>query len=232
MKNTESETRTDSTSWATQQSIAIMAVDNQRPSAQCLELMDQIDAQKITYEQAVAAILQKAAQYAGNAAKPPRFTMNAFPDTSEQNYITGKAALNIANEGGFPADWHFTEVFLSGRGKIRIAGQDTPETAALLGNYGIRECGGVLRQFGVSLPTDDKVYAANHIRAILDMVINSILKNRLPEHVTVHDMLDATEDVAELQTQVNHLKTKLTDQIALSLLTEWEKKYIHFDPYS
>lgn len=68
MQNTESETRTDSTNWATQQSIAIMAVDNLRPSAQCLELMHQIDAQKITHEQAVAAILQKAAQYAANAA--------------------------------------------------------------------------------------------------------------------------------------------------------------------
>ena len=68
MQNTESETRTDSTNWATKQSIAIMAVDNLRPSAQCLELMDQIDAQKVTHEQAVAAILQKAARYATNAA--------------------------------------------------------------------------------------------------------------------------------------------------------------------
>lgn len=56
-----------STAWATQQSIAIMAVDNLRPSAQCLELMHQIDAQKITHEEAVAAILQKAARYATNA---------------------------------------------------------------------------------------------------------------------------------------------------------------------
>ena len=93
--------------------------------------------------------------------------MNAFPHTSERNYITGKAALNVPNEDGSFADWHFDEVFLSGRGKIRIAGQDTPETAALLGNYGIRECGGVLRRFGVSLPTDDKVYAASTVLAIL-----------------------------------------------------------------
>lgn len=56
-----------STAWATQQAIAIMAVDNLHPSSECLELMDQIDAQKITHEQAVAAILQKAAKYAANA---------------------------------------------------------------------------------------------------------------------------------------------------------------------
>lgn len=68
MQNTESEILTGSTSWATQQAMAIMAVDNLRPSAQCLDLMDQIDAQKITHEQAVAAILQKAVRYATNAA--------------------------------------------------------------------------------------------------------------------------------------------------------------------
>lgn len=152
--------------------------------------------------------------------------MNAFPHTSERNYITGKAALNVPNEDGSFADWHFDEVFLSGRGKIRIAGQDTPETAALLGNYGIRECGGVLRRFGVSLPTDDKVYAASHIRAILDMVLYSIANQRPPEHVSVHDMLDAPEDVAELKTQVKTLQGKITDKITLSLLTQWAQKQI------
>jgi hypothetical protein len=157
--------------------------------------------------------------------------MTPLPHTSEQNYITGIAALNVPNEDLSFADWHFDEMFLSGRRTPRVTGIDTPSTFDLLGNYGIRECGSVLRRCGVSLPTDEKVYAASHIRAILDLVIFSILKNRLPEHVTVHDMLDAPEDVAELQKQVNHLKQKLTDQIALSLLTEWEEKYIHFDPY-
>ena len=55
-----------SASWATEQSIAIMAVDNLHPSEQCIELMHQIDAQKITHEEAVAVILQKAARYAAN----------------------------------------------------------------------------------------------------------------------------------------------------------------------
>lgn len=58
---------TASTAWATQESIAIMAVDNLRPTAQCLELMRQIDDQKITHEQAIFSILQKAARYAANA---------------------------------------------------------------------------------------------------------------------------------------------------------------------
>jgi hypothetical protein len=150
--------------------------------------------------------------------------MNTLPHTSERNYITGKAALNVPNEDGSFADWHFDEVFLSGRGKIRIAGKDAPETVNLLGNYGIRECSGVLRRFGVSVQTDEKVYAANHIRALLDMVLTSLAKNRIPEHVTIEDMLDTTEEREELRTQVNQLKQKITDQVTLSLLTQWEQK--------
>jgi hypothetical protein len=61
-----SPTLADSDNWATQQSIAIMAVDNLRPSEQCLELMRQIDDRKITHEEAVLTILQKAARYAAN----------------------------------------------------------------------------------------------------------------------------------------------------------------------
>jgi hypothetical protein len=158
--------------------------------------------------------------------------MTPFPTTSEQNYITGRAALNIPNEDFSFADWHFDEMFLSGKRTPRVAGIDTESTFDLLGNYGIRECGGVLRRCGVPQPADAKVYAASHYRAILDMVIFSIRKNRLPEHVSVHDMLDTPEQIAELQTQVDGLKLKLTDPIALSLLNQWEEKYIHIDPYA
>jgi hypothetical protein len=66
MQPNTSPTLADSAKWATQQSIAIMAVDNLRPSEQCLELMRQIDAHKITHEEAVLTILQKAARYAAN----------------------------------------------------------------------------------------------------------------------------------------------------------------------
>lgn len=152
--------------------------------------------------------------------------MSSLPHTSETRYITGKAALNVPNEDGSFADWHFDEVFLSGRGKIRLAGADIPETISLLGNYGIRECSGVLRRFGVGVRADEKVYAANHIRAILDMALAAIAKKRVPEHVSVQDMLDSPEDVGELRAQVQRLKEKITDQVTLSLLSQWEQKQI------
>jgi hypothetical protein len=150
--------------------------------------------------------------------------MNSFPTTSPVNYITGKAALNVPNEDGTFADWHFDETFLSGRGKIRVAGKDAIDTSNLLGDYGIRECGGVLRRFGVALEENEKVYAANHVRALLDMVVSTLAKQKIPEHVTVQDMLDSPESLEEFRTQVELLKQKITDRITLSLLTQWEQK--------
>lgn len=150
--------------------------------------------------------------------------MNSLPSTSQANYITGKAALNVPNEDGSFADWHFDEVFLSGRGKIRIAGKDAPDTAALLGNYGIRECSSVLKRFGVAIQPEQKVYAANHIRALLDMVLASVEKNKVPEHVSMGDMLDSPQEIEELKAQVAMLKKKIHNQITLSLLEQWEQK--------
>ncbi len=150
--------------------------------------------------------------------------MDILPPTSEQHYITGKAALNVPNPDGSFADWHFDEVFLSGRGKIRIAGKDTQETISLLGCYGIRECSGVLRRFGLAVPESQKVYTANHVRALLDMVLASLAKNKIPEHVTIDDMLDSAQEQEELQTQLQLLKHKITNPLTLSLLNQWEQR--------
>jgi len=149
--------------------------------------------------------------------------MNSIPHTSEQHYITGKAALNVPNPDGSFADWHFDEVFLSGRGKIRIAGKDTEPTVSMLGNYGIRECSDTLRRFGVAIPETEKVYTANHVRAILDMVLSSLAKKKLPAHVMADEFIDSESEIAELKSKVQELKTKISDQITLSLLQQWEQ---------
>ncbi len=148
--------------------------------------------------------------------------MSAIPSTSEHHYITGKAALNVPNPDRSFADWHFDEVFLSGRGKIRIAGKDTETTFPILGNYGIRECSDTLRRFGLAVPDTEKVYTANHVRAILDMVFSSIAKKKLPSHVVVDEFIDSENEYAELRAKIQELKTKLSDTTALALLNEWE----------
>ena len=150
--------------------------------------------------------------------------MNTIPETSETHYITGRAALNVPNPDGSFAGWHFDEVFLSGRGKLRIAGKDLPDTSHLLGGYGIRECSDVLRHYGVPLAENQKVYSANHVRAILDLVITSLEQHRIPSHVSVYDMLDSPASLDEFQNQLEKLKQKITDKTALTLLQQWEQK--------
>jgi hypothetical protein len=147
--------------------------------------------------------------------------MNALPATSETAYLTGQAALNVPTDSGDFADWHFTEVFLSGRGRFSIAGQNFIDTRSLLGNYGIRECSDALRKHGLVLGTSQKVYAANYVRAILDLVVSNILQGHIPHHITVSDTLDSEADNAELEKQIVALKHKMTDSNTLSLLEQW-----------
>lgn len=149
--------------------------------------------------------------------------MHTIPHTSEQHYITGKAALNVPNPNGSFADWHFDEVFLSGRGKIRIAGKDTEPTFPMLGSYGIRECSDTLRRFGVDVPETEKVYTANHVRAILDMVLTSIYKKKLPAHVVADEFIDSADELAELKSKVQELKQKISDTTTFALLVEREE---------
>jgi hypothetical protein len=150
--------------------------------------------------------------------------MHHIPATSETQYLTGRAALNVPYEDNTFADWHFDEVFLSGRGRFRIAGRDLPDTSSLLGTYGIRECSAVLKRYGVALEPHEKVYAANHVRALLDLVVSSILKGKSPSHVTVNDTLDTEQSLHDFRLQVAALKTKITDSVTLSLLTTWEQQ--------
>ena len=149
--------------------------------------------------------------------------MKPLPHTSETYYITGKAALNAPNPDGSFADWHFDEVFLSGKGKIRMAGREIASTFAMLGDYGIRESSATLRRFGLTVPLAEKVYMANHVRAILDMVLASIAKNKLPSHVVATEFLDSENELHELHSKVQEVKTKISDQFMLSLLQQWEQ---------
>ena len=51
-------------SWASQQAMAISAVDNIQPSAAGLDLMRSMDSGAISYEQAIQSIVDRAHRYA------------------------------------------------------------------------------------------------------------------------------------------------------------------------
>jgi hypothetical protein len=94
----------------------------------------------------------------------------------------------------------------------------------MLGDYGVRECADILRRYGVNLDDGAKVYAANHVRALLDMLIASLRKKHVPDHVNVEDMLDSPDSMREFHDQLSRLKHGMTDQTSLSLLQQWEAR--------
>lgn len=89
-----------------------------------------------------------------------------IPETTQEAYITGTSALNVPTEDGHFADWHFTETFLTAGTRFRVAGQNYPSTADVFGKFGIRECGVILRDYGVPLESSKAVYVANYVRGL------------------------------------------------------------------
>lgn len=150
--------------------------------------------------------------------------MNTLPPTSPDHYLTGQAALNIPTENGDFADWHFTEVFLSGHRRFAIAGKNISDTSAIFGDYGVREVSHLLRQYGMVIPEGEHVYAANPVRAILDLVLSAITKGKIPSHLTLDDTLDTEESRHEFQSKTQLIRQRIADKITISLLDQWEQQ--------
>lgn len=148
--------------------------------------------------------------------------MNLLPATTPAHYLTGQAALNVPGDNDQFADWHFAEVFLSGRGRFPVAGVDALDTSDLLGSYGIRECAQVLRRYGLAIDPQHKVYAANHVRAALDLILASITKGYVPSHITLDDTLDDEDSLRDFRLQMDGLKLRISSPTTLSLLAQWE----------
>jgi hypothetical protein len=102
---------------------------------------------------------------------------NAIDRTSKENYITSIAALNIPSQDG-TGDWHFSACFIQHediKPSQHIAGIDTISTYNQLGDYGIYDCFDILKKYGASpLPEKTNIYAANHYRAVTDMVYHLV----------------------------------------------------------
>jgi hypothetical protein len=54
-------------------------------------------------------------------------------------------------------------------------------------------------------------------------VLASLAKKKMPAHVVAEEFIDSESELAELRSKVQELKTKISDQITLSLLQQWEK---------
>jgi len=135
--------------------------------------------------------------------------LSILPATSKKHYLTGVTALNIPSPDGTSGDWHFHETFY-GRGEIKpkfmLAGEgEELNTNFILQDFGIYECSGTLRHLGVAV--DNKVYAANHHRAILDMLYRSVkLLRKSPTHIKIDDWLDTEEQKKLLLNKIKDLE--------------------------
>ncbi|NNM60018.1 MAG: hypothetical protein HKM04_09420 [Legionellales bacterium] len=156
-----------------------------------------------------------------------------LPKTSPQHYLTGMTALNIPCPDEGYGDWHFYEAFF-GRGdiqpKIFVAGKGEKwNTLPLFGDFGIYECSHILREHGVPLAENEKVYAAGHYRAALDMLYDCLLDNQYPYHIDLADWFDN-------QTQINRVLEKAEAELIpvlnteqQEILKEWMSKQISND---
>ena len=150
--------------------------------------------------------------------------MKQIPDTSPTAYLTGSAALNIPTEEGDFADWHFTETFLGEKGDFRITGKNFIDTNEVFGTYGIRECSGILRRYGADIEEGGKVYAANFVRAALDLIYKNVAEHKMPAHIRIDDILDDEAEQSEFFKKLQLLKSTVSDNVQLTLLDQWEKQ--------
>jgi hypothetical protein len=147
----------------------------------------------------------------------------AIPTTSPAVYLTGMAALNIPAPEGTGGDWHRTSIFGNPKLRLPVAG-DVPnalvDTNPILGSYGIHECSDELRAMGVPIPSGQKVYCANHIRAILDLVIHASDGQRPLNFLQAGDFLDNEEQMHLLKEGVRLAQGRL-DGLRAEFLARW-----------
>jgi hypothetical protein len=126
----------------------------------------------------------------------PEPIIEPIPPTSRQRYLSGIAALNlIAPEG--TGDWHMIEIFFrphKNRAVTFIAGEGcATNTIPFLGDAGVFDCTSVLNDMRIAYG-GEVAYAANHARAIADLVIGTVLRGQSPEFVIVDDWMPRDSD--------------------------------------
>ena len=150
-----------------------------------------------------------------------------IPPTTRQRYLGGMAALNLPSDKG-TGDWHLIQTFFREREQLPlffITGEGCPtNTNPLLGDVGIYDCTSALK--GISVPHEgDKAYAANHARAITDLVIGTVLRGGSPAFVGLDDWMPKDTDKQEVFELLDlawpHLSTEYQSKVL-----EWKKNLL------
>lgn len=75
----------------------------------------------------------------------------------------------------------------------------------------IHECSAILRRLGLSIPQGQRVYAANHIRAIIDMFYRCVKRKSYPYHLEVSHWLTSNQEKEQLITIIRRLQPYLEE---------------------
>lgn len=121
-------------------------------------------------------------------------------NTTSLSYLSGRTALNIPSDE-MTGDWNFYNYFLSKPYEYFI------ETTKYnpFGSHGIIEVSNTLKKSGVE--TNNKIYSANHYRAIADMFLNRIKQKHSFTSLfySVDDWLNTKDQKKELFTYLKLL---------------------------
>lgn len=147
-----------------------------------------------------------------------------LPKTAPTRYLTGMTALNIPAPEGTTGDWHFEESFLGRKGrapKFFVAGEGTElNTNPIWGAWGIYDCSSILRAKGIAIAAEEKIYAANHGRAISDLLYRALKNLEYPHHIAVDDWLDIPTEKKRLFDSLPLLNGFLKEDEKI-ILTSW-----------
>lgn len=119
-----------------------------------------------------------------------------IPATTLECYITGLYALNIQEPDGEGGDWH--DVFHWQEGyenqpEVTLAGSPEIDTVPIYGHLGVYEGRQQLTTQGLTInPAITEVYLADHTRAILDLLYQSLARTG-----HVYNLTGATTDWLE-----------------------------------
>lgn len=150
---------------------------------------------------------------------------NIIPcDLSPERYISGMAALNLPAPEGTSGDWHFLNLFYNNKPReVFIAGEKgVVDTRHIYGTYGVYECSNALRSRGLHSSSTNPSYAANHFRAILDLIYYYLLRHMDLSHLydAASDFLDTEDQKTELLFMASKMLQELDPQQQV-LLNQW-----------
>ncbi|MBI6725698.1 hypothetical protein YA0089_19010 [Pseudomonas viridiflava] len=123
-----------------------------------------------------------------------------LPPTSPKRYISGISALNIPSDSG-TGDWHtFATLRRPTRRQIPLKlvgdGQDF-NSNTIFGSRGVVDCTEQCEKYGIPFE-DSPVYAANHIRALADMVVYYAGLKMNISSIPLNDWLNTENEKKEL----------------------------------